>query len=175
MIARMVLDVVTVAILLIGAYYLAPLEGGNTRSITLRVAASLILVVVVAVWQVHAVSTAEFPQTRAVRALAVASLMLIVVFASGYLTLSQRDSFAFNEPLEHTGALYFTMSTLTTIGYGDIAADSDAARVAVMIQMVADVAVLGAAIRLIVGRARTRIGYPGARAPATDAGDPCGG
>ena len=49
------------------------------------------------------------------------------------------------------------MTTLSTVGYGDISARSDSARVAVMVQMVFNVAVLGVAIRLIAGTARSRL------------------
>jgi voltage-gated potassium channel len=172
LIVRTAVRVLTVAVLLVGAYYLAPFEGGNARSVGVRVALSLALVIGVVIWQVRAVTNAEFPQTRAVQALVFVSLMVIVVFASGYLALSQQQPPAFNEPLRHTSALYFTLSTLTTIGFGDITADRDGSRSIVMVQMVADVAVLGAAIRLIVGRARSRIGYPGATAQSTSSPRP---
>ena len=46
------------------------------------------------------------------------------------------------------------MTTLTTIGYGDIVAVTDSARVAVMVQMLFNVAVIGMTARLIVGTAR---------------------
>ena len=46
------------------------------------------------------------------------------------------------------------MTTLTTIGYGDIVAVTDTARVAVMVQMLFNVAVIGTTARLIVGTVR---------------------
>jgi voltage-gated potassium channel len=167
LIVRTAVHVLTVAVLVVCTYYLAPLEGGNARSVGIRLAFSLVLVVGIVVWEVRAVTTAEFPQTRAVQALVFASLMVVVVFASGYLTLSQQQPLAFNEPLQHTSALYFTLTTMTTTGFGDITADRNGSRIVVMVQMVADVAILGAAIKLIVGRARSRIGYPGATAEST--------
>jgi voltage-gated potassium channel len=172
LIARTAVHILTVAILLVGAYYLAPLEGGNAPSVGVRLVCSLALVIGVVVWQVRAVATAEYPQTRAVEALVFASLMVIVVFATSYLALSQQQPLAFSEPLRHTSALYFTLTTLTTTGFGDITANRDGSRSIVMVQMVADVAVLGAAIRLIVGRARSRIGYPGATAQTASSPQP---
>ena len=49
------------------------------------------------------------------------------------------------------------MTTLTTTGFGDIVALSNPARATVMIQMVVDVAILGVAVKLLVGVARTRL------------------
>ena len=68
---------------------------------------------------------------------------MTVAFAVFYLNLSARDPDAFSEPLGRTAALYFTMTTLTTVGYGDITARTDAARIAVMVQFLFNVAVIG--------------------------------
>jgi hypothetical protein len=49
------------------------------------------------------------------------------------------------------------MTTATTIGYGDISPRTEAARVVVMIQMVTNVAVIGAAARLLAHTVRQRL------------------
>ena len=77
-----------------------------------------------------------------------------VAFAVVYLNLSARDPRPSPSPSERTAALYFTMTTLTTVGYGDIAARTDAARIAVMVQFLFNVAVIGTTARLIVGTVR---------------------
>jgi hypothetical protein len=48
------------------------------------------------------------------------------------------------------------MTTLTTVGYGDMTARNSPARTVVMVQMVADVVVVGATVRLILRAARSR-------------------
>ena len=53
-------------------------------------------------------------------------------------------------------ALYFTVTTLSTVGYGDITAVSQTARVAVTVQMVFDLAFLGIAVRVLSATARRR-------------------
>ncbi|MEZ5167929.1 MAG: potassium channel family protein [Acidimicrobiales bacterium] len=78
-------------------------------------------------------------------------------FAAVYLSLSAQSPHAFSEPLDHVGALYLAMATITTIGFGDIAARSDAARVAVMLQMVADIAVLAVGTRVAVVTVRATL------------------
>jgi hypothetical protein len=111
----------------------------------------------VAVRQLRSVAKAELPEIRAFEVLASSSVLMVVLFASLYLSLSNDDPGAFSESLNHTGALYFTLTTLTTVGFGDIAAHTDAVRVAVMVQMVANFVVLGAFIKIITGVARKRI------------------
>jgi hypothetical protein len=168
LVARTVVHTTVVTALAVGAFYFTPFTGD---SLTLwRVVLAAACMVAVVVLQIRAVTTAEFPQIRAIESLVFASLVVIVVFAAAYLALSHYDATAFSEELEHTSSLYFTITTLATVGYGDISAKSDTARIFVMVQMVADVAVLGAAIRLIVGRARSRVSYQ--PAPTTSPGGP---
>ena len=49
---------------------------------------------------------------------------------------------AYRRRQAYSVSLYFTLTTLATVGFGDIAAKTSGARVAVMVQMVFDVAVL---------------------------------
>ena len=161
LVGRTLFHTALVVVLFLGAYYLVPFDGGDLRSVVVRTILSLACVVAVVGWQIRAVTTAVYPQIRAIQALVFASLVTLVVFAGFYLSLSHNYDGAFNESLGQTSSLYFTLTTLATVGYGDIAAKSDTARIVVMIQMVADVAVLGAAIRLIVGRTRSRVEYAG--------------
>ncbi len=115
------------------------------------------LIIGVVWWQLRAVARAELPQLRAVEALAVTVTVIVVTFAASYLNLSLHDPDAFSEHLGRTSALYFTMTTLATIGYGDIHPVSEHARIGVMVQIVANVVVLGAAARLIIAMARHRV------------------
>jgi hypothetical protein len=63
---------------------------------------------------------------------------------------------AFTEPVNRTGALYFTLTVFSTVGFGDIAPVTQPARVAVMVQMVADLLVLGVLLRAVTGAVRVR-------------------
>ena len=96
-------------------------------------------------------------------------MTVVVVFASRYLNMSARDPQAFNEHLNRTSSLYFTVVTLATIGYGDIAPRTDVARTVVMIQVVVNIVILGSAIKVIAG-ARPPRPFPGGRRARTDAG-----
>ena len=70
----------------------------------------------------------------------------------------------FGGPLTHTDGLYFTVTVFSTVGFGDITAKSQTARLVVTGQMLADLIVLGLAIKVIVGavhRGRQRRAGPG--------------
>ena len=83
--------------------------------------------------------------------------LAVVTFASVYLLMSTRDASAFSEPLGRVDALYFSLTTATTVGFGDISARSSQARVVVMLHMVVNVVVIGVAARVLLSAAQRRI------------------
>jgi hypothetical protein len=91
---------------------------------------------------------------RATDAMALVLPVFIVVFAWVYLTMSLSAPGAFSEPLNRTAALYFAVTLFSTVGLGDIAPVSQAARAVVTVQMVADLIVIAVVVRLIFGAAR---------------------
>ena len=76
-----------------------------------------------------------------------------------------------------TDALYFTISTVATVGFGDVHAAGQLARAAVTVQIVFNLVFLGAAITIISGfvreRARRRAGgtHRDGASPAPDGRD----
>ena len=148
------------AAVLIGGYALMPLGVVSNSDLVLRIALVAGLVIATIIWQLWAVERAALPQLRAFEALVVTVSVIVFTFAAAYLNMSRHDPDAFNEVLGKTSALYFTMTTLTTVGYGDIAARTDAARIVVMMQMVANVVVIGSAVKLIMRTVRFRLTTP---------------
>lgn len=132
---------------LVLVYYVMPIS--FQRSPALRVLSSLVILVAVLTWQVKAVMRAESRLYRGLISLGMAVPLLVVVYASIYLTLSINDVGSFSEELGRTDALYFTMTTLATVGYGDISPTTSAARIATMTQMIANVVVIGLAVRVL--------------------------
>jgi len=155
-IVRSVVRAVVLAVLVLLAYYLAPIRGSAEGGVLLRILVVAAAAVLVVGWEIRAVARAEFPLIRAIDALVGSVSVMIITFAVIYLNLSVDDPAAFTERLHRTSSLYFTMTTLSTVGYGDIAPKTDEARVAVMIQMVFNVAVIGTTVRAILGTARHR-------------------
>ena len=62
---------------------------------------------------------------------------------------------SFSEPLNHTGGLYLTITVFSTVGFGDITPETDLARVVVSVQMLLDLVVIGAVVRLLLNAAKT--------------------
>ena len=77
--------------------------------------------------------------------------LFLIVFAWTYLTLSHSDPAAFASPLTRTDSLYFTVTVFSTVGFGDIAPKTEAARLVTTVQMLADLAVIAVVVRLILG------------------------
>jgi hypothetical protein len=144
----------TIAIVgaLMAWYYLAPLDHLNWLSLGVALVIGVVVVVFVAVYQVRAVLGSPYPAIRAVEALAAIVFFFLVLFSILYFVLAKDSTTAFNvTSLTRTDALYFTVTTFSTVGYGDIAAASQTARLMVIIQIVLDLILLGLGLRVLVG------------------------
>jgi voltage-gated potassium channel len=84
--------------------------------------------------------------------------LVAIVFAFGYYLLDVTTPGEIAGLRTRTDALYFTLSTLTTIGFGDVHAAGQVARVMVTVQMVFDVIFVAAVVAVLSGRLRTRVG-----------------
>ena len=81
--------------------------------------------------------------------------LFLVVFAIVYLSMSQSSTTHFSEPIDHTGSLYLVITVFSTVGFGDITPESNGARIVVSIQMLLDLIVIGAVVRLLVSAAKS--------------------
>ena len=90
-----------------------------------------------------------------------------MAFAAGYLSLSHADVTHFSEPLDHTPALYLAVTIFSTVGFGDITPEGDLAQAVVSIQMILDLVVIGAVVRLLTTAAKGGLG--GSTDPANPA------
>ena len=60
----------------------------------------------------------------------------------------------FGGHLSHTDGVYFTVTVFSTAGFGDITAKTETARLVVTGQMIADLIILGLAVKVLVGAVR---------------------
>ena len=66
--------------------------------------------------------------------------------------MARADPSNFNvHALTRTDSLYFTVTVFATVGFGDITATSQVARLIVTAQMILDLIVLGLGIRVFLG------------------------
>jgi hypothetical protein len=142
------------AVGLVVLYYLLPLTHASPELAAGVLLLGLAVFVALVVFQVRAIDVAPFPVVRAIEALATSVPLFLLLFAGTYVVLAARSAGNFGGPLTHTDALYFTVTVFTTVGFGDITAKSETARLVVTGQMIADVVVIGIAIKAIIGTAQ---------------------
>lgn len=136
---------------LVAIYYLLPLDHtARWVAVTALVIGLAVLVGLVA-FQVRAISGSRYPGLRALEALAVTVPLFLLLFASSYLVLAALSARSFSQPMNHTDALYFTVTVFATVGFGDITATADTARLVVTGQMIIDLIILGLGARVILG------------------------
>ena len=152
-------------VFVVGAFYLLPIGHESGFRAFLRLGLDIALVGAVFAWQIRRISLAELPELRAVEALGIVVVVFLVLFSGIYLAMSHDSAATFTTPLDHTRALYFTISIFSTVGFGDITPKTDTARLLVSTQMLLDFVVIGAAVRIIFNAARSRVA-PGTAAAA---------
>ena len=154
LIVQAVLRGVLVTTVLVVLYYLLPLDRPWNTGTAVRLLAGLLVFAGVTVWQVRAIAGSRYPGLRAAEALGLIVPLYLLLFASTYFVMERASAANFTEPLTRTDALYFSVTVFTTVGFGDIAAKSETARVVLIVQMLADLALLGAGARVLLGAVR---------------------
>ena len=171
LIIRAVLRGVATTTVLVVLYYLLPLDRPWDTDTAVRLLIGLLVFAGLMVWQVRAIIGARYPGLRAAEALGVIIPLYLLLFASTYFVMERASAANFTEPLTRTDALYFSVTVFTTVGFGDIAAKSETARIALIVQMLADLALLGAGARVLLGAVRRgqqrRTGSSDGDGPAT--------
>ena len=135
---------------LIAIYYLLPLDRASVRAAIAILGVGLLGLVGLIAFQVRSIIKATYPALRAVGALATSAPLFLLLFAGTYFVTSGISASNFNEPMTRTDALYFTVTVFATVGFGDIVAMSQGARLLVMGQMVVDVIIVGIGAKIIV-------------------------
>ena len=143
--------------LLLGIYYLIPFTDRTSGESLTRLIVGVVAFAGVLAWQLHQVRRDDLPGLRAIQALGVTIPFFLLVFAALYLSLSQASTAHFSEPLDHTGALYLSITLFSTVGFGDITPESDLTRIVVSIQMLLDLVVIGAVVRLLAYAAKSGV------------------
>lgn len=136
---------------LVAAYYLLPLDGGTTARTASLLALGLVGVALFFAWEVVVIAHSPYPRLKAVEALASTLPLFLLLSATAYYLLERAAPGSFSEPLTRTDSLYFTVATFATVGYGDITARSQVARVLTTLQMAGGLLLVGVAARVLAG------------------------
>jgi voltage-gated potassium channel len=153
---------------LVVLYFTLPLTGSIDRSTAMLLVLGLLAFAGIVTWQFRSVLRSSYPGLRAIESLATAIPLFLVLFAALYLHIADLDGSAFSEPLSRTGALYYTITVFSTVGFGDIVPRTDLARVVTMVQMLGDLLFVGLVLHLMLGavklgrqrRAAASAGFP---------------
>ena len=152
---------------LVAIYYLLPLDRTSIPLAVGMLAVGLLALAGLVAFQVRSILRATFPALRAVGALATSVPLFLLLFAGTYYVMGGISQANFSEPLTRTDALYFTVTVFATVGFGDIVATTEGARVVVMGQMVAGIVIIGLGARIIVDAVKR--GQQRQPEPASDA------
>jgi hypothetical protein len=153
---------------LLAAYAFAPWNGRLDTSAVVELAIWLVVLAAVLVWHVRAVMRSAHPWLRAVQGAALGVALLLLPFAAAYARMSYADPATFTQPLTRIDAFYFTVTVFATVGFGDISAVTEAARVLVTVQMLVDLVLIGTVVKVLVGAAQRRREALGPRRPRPD-------
>ena len=156
--------IVTVAVLL-ALYYLLPFDADGTDLSALgKLTVGLVFFLGLMVWHVRLIGKSEKPALCALEGLILAIPLFLLLFAAAYFRTSQSDVANFTSELSKTDSLYFTVTIFSTVGFGDISAQTETARLMVSTQMILDLIILGFGAKVIFGaveRGRQRLAGAG--------------
>jgi|SRR5579871_5010810 len=136
---------------LVALYYLLPLDHSSTPIAATMLIIGLVAFLALVVFQIRWITRPRFPGVRAVEALATGLPLFLLLFSGTYVVLAAVSASNFGEKLTHTDALYFAVTGFATVGFGDITAKSEGARLLVTGQMVTDLIILGVGAKIILG------------------------
>ncbi|MFY9926471.1 MAG: potassium channel family protein [Streptosporangiaceae bacterium] len=141
------------ATVLVVLYYVVPFRTWNGDT-ALRLLAGLAVFAGITAWQVKGIAGSRYPALKAAEVLGLVLPLYLVVFASTYYVMEHASPASFSEPLTKTDALYFTVTVFSTVGFGDIVPRSEVTRIVLIVQMLGDLALLGAGARILLGAVR---------------------
>lgn len=152
-------------------YFMFPLQDRDAVLLgMLAVVIGLSVFAVIFARQLHKIRSAAFPVLRAVEGIALVATIFIVLMASVAVGFAAADAGNYSEPMTRIDALYFTVTTLATVGFGDITPTTDLTRAFTTFQMILGVALVGAGVRVLLGVAqRVAEQREGATSPADPA------
>lgn len=138
----------------LGIYALVPIREETALAVGVFALVGLIVLGVVFVRQLRRISRAANPLGAAVEALGLVFGMFLALFAFAYVSLEADDPAAFTQPIDKVAGVYFSVTVLATVGFGDIAPVSSVARLVVTCQMVLDLILIGSAVKVLGASAR---------------------
>ncbi len=150
-----------VATALVVGYFVLPLSSSLAADTIVELVAGLAALAVLLTWQVRSILRSPYPAAKGLGAIVVSAPLFLLLFAATYFLMGDADQGNFSEPLTRMDSLYFTVTVFATVGFGDITAVTQPARVVTTVQMVTGLVLVGLIARVIlaaVQEGRSRLG-----------------
>ncbi len=141
---------VAVTVIVFTLYFTLPFDKASQFNSVVALLIGLAAVAALLTWQARAITRDPHPRARAFEALATSFPIAILVFATTYFLMGQADPANFTQPITRIDALYFTVVTFATVGFGDVTPVSEIARLAVTVQIVVDLILVGLVVRVFI-------------------------
>lgn len=143
-------------VLLVVVYFVVPLNGDLGATEVMQVIVTLIALGLLSFMVIWEVRQQLVDDSRNIDRLALALVVSVLGFAIGFYVMAERNPDEIVGLETRLDSLYFTMTTLLTIGYGDIHAKGQVARALVLVQMVFNVVILTTAATTLGHQLRSR-------------------
>lgn len=138
-------------------YALVPIGRETALAFAAIALLGMVILSTVFVRQLTRIARSATPMAAAIEALALVFGMFLALFAFLYVSLDANSTGSFTQPIDKMGGVYFSVTVLATVGFGDIAPVTNSARLAVTAQMVLDLILIGAAVKLLGASARQAV------------------
>lgn len=144
---------VAIPVILLTLYFLLPFRGDKWPVATVFGLASVGAVLPLTVKRIARIRSSPHPLGEALVAISLLSTLVIVGFATAYYAIATNSD---QIPALDTrvDSLYFTITTMSTVGYGDIVATGQGARALVTFHIVVNLTLIAGGLRLVAGAAR---------------------
>lgn len=144
----LVLRGLAIAVVVVLLYFTLPFSNRGSIETGVTLAIGLLATACLMAWHARAIGHAPFPRVRAILALVTSFPIFIVLFSATYFMMDQYSKGSFSQAMTRLDALYFTVCTFSTVGFGDITAVSEPARVITILQIVLDLVLLGLVVKV---------------------------
>lgn len=145
---------VGVVALVLAAYFLVPVASDPRGGVPLRVAGSVLVLSSLGVGVAAQLRLAAIDDDRRVGGLIAAVVAVPTVFALAFYALEVHQPHQLDDLRTRPDALYFSATTMLTVGYGDVHAVGRTARVLVLVLVQFDVVFVATAGGLLTSRVR---------------------
>jgi voltage-gated potassium channel len=138
------------------AFFTLPISTEMHGAEWVRAAAGVLAIALLVVLVLRQVQLQVHDPERRIDGLLVAIVIGVTTFALVFYAIAMHQPDQFSGMSTRIDALYYTMTTLLTVGYGDIYAKGQLARGLVLVAMVFNVVVIATAATTLSNQIRTR-------------------